>query len=70
MQKQNRQKSHSAEKPDEEVRKAFEEQAKELKENKEVWRPTWKALGLDFAHKELAKSRNSGSPASGEGSAA
>lgn len=44
------------------MRKAFKEQAEELKEDKESWRPTWQALGLDFAHKELAKSNGTGSP--------
>ncbi|KAJ5246240.1 54S ribosomal protein [Penicillium chermesinum] len=54
VQKQNRQKGHSAEEPDTELREAYKKQAEELKENKSGWRPTWKALGVDFAHKELA----------------
>lgn len=62
MRKQQQQKPHSAEEPDEKLRKAFEEQAKELKGDKEAWRPTWKALGLDFAQREFAKSRGSSSP--------
>lgn len=62
VRKQNRQKPHAAEEPDEDLRKAFKEQAKELKEDKESWRPTWQALGLDFAHKELAKAKGTGSP--------
>ncbi|KAJ5152379.1 54S ribosomal protein [Penicillium capsulatum] len=57
MRKENRQRSHSAEEPDKDLRKAYEEQAKELKEDAQAWRPTWKALGLDFAHKEFARSR-------------
>lgn len=62
MHKQSRQKNHAAEEPDEDLRKAYEEQAKELKENKEQWRPTWQAIGLDFARKQFAKSRTTGSP--------
>lgn len=62
MHKQNLPKSHHAEKPDEDERKAFKEQAKELKEDKESWRPTWQALGLDFSHKELAKPKETGPP--------
>ena len=52
--RENVQKPHAAEKPDEKLRKAFKKQAEELKKDKEAWRPTWKALGLDFAHKEMA----------------
>ncbi|KAJ5313496.1 dicer-like protein 1 [Penicillium atrosanguineum] len=52
--RENVQKPNAAEKPDEKLRKAFKKQAEELKKNKETWRPTWKVLGLDFAHKEMA----------------
>ncbi|KAJ5456653.1 hypothetical protein N7530_011927 [Penicillium desertorum] len=33
--------------PDQQLRDAYKEQAKALLENKETWRPTWKALGLE-----------------------
>lgn len=62
MHKENLPKSHHAEKPDEDEREAFKEQAKELKGDKESWRPTWQALGLDFAHKELARPKEAGVP--------
>lgn len=62
MHKKNRQKNHAAEEPDEDLRKAYAEQAKELKENKGEWRPTWQAVGLDFARKQFAKSQSVGSP--------
>ena len=62
MRKENAQKPNSAEKPDEELRAAFKKQAQELAADKEAWRPTWKALGIDFAHKELAKGSR-GAPA-------
>ncbi|KAJ5107006.1 54S ribosomal protein [Penicillium angulare] len=55
------QKPHSAEEPDKELRKAFEKHAKGLKNHKETWQPTWKVLGLDFAHKEFANARGPGS---------
>ncbi|EPS32559.1 hypothetical protein PDE_07519 [Penicillium oxalicum 114-2] len=51
MQKKMQQKSHSAEEPDTDVRKAFEEQAKELKKTPEEWRPSSKALGVDLARR-------------------
>jgi large subunit ribosomal protein L23 len=60
MHRDNRHRTHAAEKPDEKSRKAFKEQAEELKKDKEAWRPTWKALGIDFAHKEMANTRRSG----------
>ncbi|KAJ5893551.1 54S ribosomal protein [Penicillium taxi] len=60
--KKNTPKGHSAEEPDHKVRKAFEEQAKKLRENKETWKPTWKTLGLDFAHKEFAANVGSNRP--------
>lgn len=60
MRRDNRQKGDAAEKPNEKVRKAFKEQAEELKKDKEAWRPTWKALGIDFAHKEMANTRGPG----------
>ncbi len=62
MRKDNVQKPNGAEKPNEELRKAFKEQAKELNADKEAWRPTWKALGLNFAHKEMAKGSNIRAP--------
>ncbi|KAJ5690290.1 54S ribosomal protein [Penicillium macrosclerotiorum] len=49
MQKQNQQAAHAAQEPNTDLRKAFKEQAKQLKENSAEWRPTWQALGLDFA---------------------
>lgn len=57
MRNENRQRPHSAEEPDQDLRKAFEEQAKELKQDAQAWRPSWKALGLEFAHKEFARSQ-------------
>ncbi|KAJ5587321.1 RIO1 family protein kinase [Penicillium hispanicum] len=63
MRKQTVQKQDSSEEPDHKLRKAFEEQAQELKENKEEWRPTWQALGLDFAHREFVRSKGSNNPA-------
>ncbi|CAI7627315.1 unnamed protein product [Penicillium pancosmium] len=62
VRKENVQKPNGAEKPNEELRKAFKEQAKELNADKEAWRPTWKALGLNFAHKEMAKGSNVPAP--------
>ncbi|OQD76448.1 hypothetical protein PENDEC_c004G03575 [Penicillium decumbens] len=59
MRRENRQRGDAAEKPDEKMRKAFKEQAEELKQDKEAWRPTWKVLGLDFAHREMANTKNS-----------
>lgn len=55
MRKDNVQKPDSSEKPDEDLRKAYKEQAKELQEYKETWRPTWKALGFEFTHKQMAR---------------
>lgn len=63
MRKQTVQKQDSSEEPDHKLRKAFEEQARELKENQEEWRPTWQALGLDFAHREFTRSKGSNNPA-------
>ncbi|KAJ6139593.1 hypothetical protein N7471_006079 [Penicillium samsonianum] len=40
-------KPNKGEQPDRELREAYKEQAKALLENKETWRPTWKALGLE-----------------------
>lgn len=54
MRKENRQKPHAAEEPDEDLRKAYKEQAEALQENRQQWRPTWKALGLDFARRDFA----------------
>lgn len=36
------------------MREAYKKQAEAIKEKQTEWRPTWKALGLDFAHKEMA----------------
>ena len=47
-------KRNSGEEPDHKLRAAFKEQAQALQANKETWRPTWKALGLE-PH-EVAKS--------------
>lgn len=55
MQKKMQDKPHKAEEPDTDLRKAFEEQAKELKKNPEEWRPSSKVLGGDFAHKEFTR---------------
>ncbi|KAJ6184538.1 hypothetical protein N7519_005839 [Penicillium mononematosum] len=38
---------NKGEEPDQQLRDAYKEQAKALLENKETWRPTWKALGLE-----------------------
>ncbi|KAJ5654052.1 54S ribosomal protein [Penicillium lividum] len=59
-QKKNSQKGHAAEKPDKKMIEAFEKQAKELKNDKMTWQPTWKTLGLDFAHKEFAYTKGRG----------
>ncbi|KAJ5159973.1 54S ribosomal protein [Penicillium canariense] len=59
MQKKQQDGPNAAEQPDTDLRKAYEEQAKELKKNTEEWRPTWKVLGLDFAHKEVARTGKS-----------
>ncbi|KAJ5713335.1 54S ribosomal protein [Penicillium malachiteum] len=59
-QKEGAQKGHAAEEPDKELRKAYEKQAEELKQDKESWQPTWKVLGLDFANKEFANTRGGG----------
>ncbi|KAJ5120612.1 uncharacterized protein N7515_010000 [Penicillium bovifimosum] len=40
-------KRNAGEEPDHALRAAFKEQAKQLLEEKETWRPTWKALGLE-----------------------
>lgn len=40
-------KPNKGEEPDQQLRDAYKEQAKALLENKETWRPTWKALGLE-----------------------
>ncbi|CAG8920899.1 unnamed protein product [Penicillium salamii] len=40
-------KRNSGEEPDHKLRAAFKEQAEALRGNKETWRPTWKALGLE-----------------------
>lgn len=58
--RENVMKPHAAQKPDEKLRQAFKEQAEELKKNEKAWRPTWKVLGLDFAHKEMAHGRGTG----------
>ncbi|KAJ5620415.1 hypothetical protein N7510_004399, partial [Penicillium lagena] len=44
-----------AEKPNEKERKAYAEQAKEILADPESWRPTWKALGMDFANQGMLK---------------
>ena len=62
MRKENAQKPDASEKPDKELRNAYKEQAEQLKADKEAWRPTWKALGLEFAHKEMAKGRYAPAP--------
>ncbi|KAJ5098432.1 54S ribosomal protein [Penicillium argentinense] len=62
MRKENVQKSDASEQPDKDLRKAYEEQAKELKNEAEAWRPTWKALGLEFARKEMAKGKHAPAP--------
>ncbi|KAJ5226989.1 54S ribosomal protein [Penicillium citrinum] len=62
VRKENAQKPDASEKPDEDLRKAYKEQAEQLKAEKEAWRPTWKALGLEFAHKEMAKGRYAPAP--------
>ncbi|KAJ5697674.1 54S ribosomal protein [Penicillium malachiteum] len=59
-QKEGAQKGDASEKPDKKLREAFKEQAEELKKDKESWQPTWKVLGLDFAHKEFANTRGGG----------
>lgn len=53
-QKQTRQKADASEEPDNDLREAYKKQAEAIKEKQTEWRPTWKALGLDFAHKEMA----------------
>jgi len=42
-------------KPVKEEAKAFEEQAKELVEGKQPWKPTWQVLGLRYDRPGLAK---------------
>lgn len=37
-----------AEEPDEKLRKVYAEQAKDLLEGGQPWRPTWQALGLEY----------------------
>ncbi|KAJ5370862.1 54S ribosomal protein [Penicillium cataractarum] len=59
MQKQMQDKPHKAEEPDTDVRKAFEEQAKEIKKNPAEWRSSSKVLGWDFAHKEFTRTGKS-----------
>ncbi|KAJ5782968.1 hypothetical protein N7457_004742 [Penicillium paradoxum] len=39
-------KRNAGEEPDHELRAAYKAQAKQLLENQESWRPTWKAMGL------------------------
>lgn len=62
MREKQKQKPDFSEEPDEDMRKAYEEQAKELVEGKQTWRPTWQALGLDFAHKELINNKATNPP--------
>lgn len=59
MQKQMQDRPHKAEEPDSDLRKAFEEQAKDIKKNPAEWRPSSKVLGWDFAHKEFARTGKS-----------
>ena len=61
MRKRSVQKLDASEEPDEKLRKAFKEQASQLKENSQAWRPTWQVLGLDFAHREFTRSKRSSS---------
>ncbi|KAJ5802981.1 54S ribosomal protein [Penicillium pulvis] len=59
-QKAGAQKGDASQKPDKELREAFKKQAEELKGDKQSWQPTWKTLGLDFAHKEFANTTGGG----------
>ncbi|KXG47440.1 Ribosomal protein L25/L23 [Penicillium griseofulvum] len=47
LQEKENPKPNKGEKPDQELRNAYKEQAQALLEKKETWRPTWKALGLE-----------------------
>ncbi|RMJ28512.1 hypothetical protein PHISP_00639 [Aspergillus sp. HF37] len=42
-------------KPDEQAREAFDNAAKEVREEKKTWRPTWQALGLNYDRASLWK---------------
>ncbi|KAJ5636204.1 54S ribosomal protein [Penicillium longicatenatum] len=59
-QKGGAQKGDASQKPDTVLREAFEKQAKELKGDRQSWQPTWKTLGLDFAHKEFVNTKGGG----------
>lgn len=51
--------------PDTAEREAYEKQAKEMLEGKQVWRPTWQALGFNYDRPAIPPSPKG--PASGIG---
>lgn len=53
---QKKRQPEAAKEADETARETFENAAREIREEKKTWRPTWQALGLNYDRTSLWKS--------------